>query len=239
MLGAGLVLSGTRMRSLGGLLAFALASAVQLEAAAVALPLIALLLANGSDVRPADGTRSEQASVRPADKRLRCPIAIAAWVAVVLVARGANAVLLDAPRPAVVESAEPAFQRAMRWDVEGSAAYVWFTDVQNPVSSARRIRHDGSPSTIQRGLHRVMLWLGETPLFAPWLYLVLACGLLAAVVRERALLAVTASGLVGTAAVYVTDRTEARSVFWLIAATMLVALVALARRVAGRHSPPP
>jgi hypothetical protein len=293
MLGASWMLSETRTTKLAGLGVLVVASATREHGAAIALPIVVLLFV-----------------WQPAQRVIvRYAIAAGCWLAILVLAIAANAVLLDKrvaasnkalvditgtlryaelsdaemreavrgiplelksihtyeltglafqTRPATAADREliqdvrdeltsdhrgaylrhrvTMFRRAMRWDVENSGAYVWFNDVGNLSASAGLIAHDARPSTIQRGLQAAMLWLGETPVFAPWLYLAGLLALVPLVRRDRELLALVASGLMTAAVAFVYAYTdELRGSLWLVVTSVLVTIVALVRLANARR----
>jgi hypothetical protein len=131
-----------------------------------------------------------------------------------------------------------------RWDVFrqllqltnvpiGSAAYVWFNDIQDLDDSAIKLSHDASYSGIQAPLHDAMYWLGSTWLFNVYLYVVLGIGLLPWCLRDRDVLALVLSGLIGGAALYVlTPTTDFRYMFWTAISVLLGLILTVARQSA-------
>lgn len=111
-----------------------------------------------------------------------------------------------------------------------SAAYLWFNDIQNLEASARAISHDAGYSRVQAPLHDAMWWLGSTWLFSVYIYLVIGIGLLPLCIRDREAFALVASGLVGTAALFIlAPTTDFRYTFWM-ALTSLLGLIMTAIR---------
>ncbi|HUJ63378.1 MAG TPA: hypothetical protein VLX92_32995 [Kofleriaceae bacterium] len=91
-------------------------------------------------------------------------------------------------------------------------------------------------STVQRALQRAMLWIAHrTPLFRPWIYLVLALIALAFVRRDRELVALLLSGIGLEASLFVLAPTpDFRYSHWLVLATVVaIALAAVRRYGAG------
>jgi hypothetical protein len=131
-----------------------------------------------------------------------------------------------------------------RWDVFrqllqltevpiGSAAYLWFNDIQDLGDSAAKIQHDASYSRVQRPLHDAMWWIGSTWLFNVYLYVILGIGLLPLCIRDRELFALVASGFVGAAALFVlTPTTDFRYMFWMAVVVLLGIVLAAARQIA-------
>ncbi|MCW5807242.1 MAG: hypothetical protein KIT31_33100, partial [Deltaproteobacteria bacterium] len=111
---------------------------------------------------------------------------------------------------------------------EGSAAYIWLHD-------AGAVRHDASPSGLQRLLQWCMGKLAATWLFLPWLYLALALALLPMARRDGAIAALLASGIAGELALAVAGHdANFRHAIWLVAATALGALLLVAARIPSR-----
>jgi hypothetical protein len=113
----------------------------------------------------------------------------------------------------------------------GSAAYIWFNDIQDITDSANKTQHDATASRLQSYLHEAMWWLGETWLFHVYIYLFSALLLVPLAVRDRESLALLGSGLAGTAALYVlSPTTDFRYCFWLVVSTVLAVAMLIARR---------
>lgn len=113
----------------------------------------------------------------------------------------------------------------------GSAAYVWFTDIQDLPRTAGWINHNAWPSRTQQILNEGMWKLGFTPLFRVYIYLFLALALLPFCIRDREAFAVLASGLTSEAALFIlTPTTDFRYSFWLVFATVVGAILLVARR---------
>ncbi|HEX5058993.1 MAG TPA: hypothetical protein VFV99_06515 [Kofleriaceae bacterium] len=131
-----------------------------------------------------------------------------------------------------------------RWDVfrqlmqmtevpVGSAAYLWFNDIQDIDDSAYKIGHDASYSGIQRPLHDAMWWLGSTVLFNVYVYVLLAIALLPWCLRDREVLGLVASGLVGSAGLFVVaPTTDFRYMFWLVLCALLGLIMTVTRQIA-------
>jgi hypothetical protein len=220
LLGAGLVLAQRRGVKLAGLVILLLGMTLVRHAFVITLPLVVLLFV----------WNAKHAWWQ------RYAIAIAAWLAIALCAQLANRVLARAPQTAASTQAidrVAAFRGALHLDHEpgSSAVYIWFTDVQDLLGSAKRIDHNSSPSALQATLQRWMTWLGTTWLFKPYMYLVLALALLPLCFRDRTLLAIVASGILGEAALfYFAPGPDFRHSLWLVIATMLTTMIAIARR---------
>lgn len=123
---------------------------------------------------------------------------------------------------------------------DGSAAYIWYTDVFDPLGSARKLGHNGSPSAVQAEMRIVLGWFGTTWMFRPYLYLILALLLLPFCLRDRHLFGLVASGLSGEAGLFILAPTiDYRYSFWLIVATVLgvFALVAARAKIRAGDSP--
>jgi hypothetical protein len=81
-----------------------------------------------------------------------------------------------------------------------------------------------------------MLWLGETWLFAPWVYLVVMFGSVWNVRRDRASLALGSSGLATAAVIFVhAYSAELRGSLWLVTCALIVTVVALVRLAKARR----
>ncbi|MEO8702102.1 MAG: hypothetical protein ABI867_18815, partial [Kofleriaceae bacterium] len=114
----------------------------------------------------------------------------------------------------------------------GSSIYVWFTDVGDMVGSAERTQHSSYPTRVQDKLQRAMLWLGTTWLFKPYMYLAIALVLLVACRRDRFARTIILSGLLSVLAMFVLGYVfDFRDVYWLVVATSITALLALARQL--------
>lgn len=113
----------------------------------------------------------------------------------------------------------------------GSAAYIWFNDIQNLPKSAESIGHDAWPSRTQQLLYQGMLTIGESALFRVYVYALLALLLLPFCWRDRESFALIASGLTGEAALFViAPTTDLRYSFWLLLVVILAAVLIVARR---------
>jgi hypothetical protein len=116
-----------------------------------------------------------------------------------------------------------------------SGAYVWFTDVLDISGSAQKLGHNASPSKLQVQLRDAMLWLGDSWMFRPSLYLLLSLVLLPLCLRHREILTLALSGLANEAALFVLAPTlDYRYSFWLVIATGLVVMMLIARRARSR-----
>ena len=113
----------------------------------------------------------------------------------------------------------------------GSPIYFWFGDIQDLDRSARDIDHDAGPSGIQKLLHPVMYWLGDTWLFRVSLYVVLALLLLPWCRRDRLVFALLVSGLMGELFLFIIAPTvDVRYSFWLVLVAILSSVLVVARR---------
>lgn len=113
-----------------------------------------------------------------------------------------------------------------------SAAYIWFTDIQDLLASADLVSHTAYPSRGQQLLNAAMWRLGFTALFRIYIYLFLALILLAFCLRNREPRALLASGLVGEAALFVLAPTpDFRYSFWLVVTAVLSLILVIAPRM--------
>ncbi len=102
----------------------------------------------------------------------------------------------------------------------------------------RTLRHDATHSSLQRALGVGLDGLARTPLFWPWLYLLLALGLLVRATRRPEVVALLASGLAYEVGLFlVAPSADFRYSHWLIACTVLAAVVTLAARVVDWRGP--
>ncbi len=95
------------------------------------------------------------------------------------------------------------------------------------------IEHDTNPSTFQVDVHDVLVRLAEdTPLFAPYLYAVLALIFLVAFSRDRISFTLLVSGLLYELSFLPTAGTpDCRYSHWMITCTCLAAVVIFVRRL--------
>lgn len=145
--------------------------------------------------------------------------------------------------------AHPMAYLAYRWDVfrevlhlddDGSQgnAYVWFTSGRDRITSARQVEHAAVPSRIQRPWQSMMLWLGTTPLFHPWIYLLVSLPLLLVVRRQSELCFLVISGIANEAALFVlAPTTDFRYSIWLVVTTVFVGVIWIVRRMSTRQLP--
>lgn len=113
----------------------------------------------------------------------------------------------------------------------GSAAYVWFTDIQDLTRSARLIDHDAWPSRTQQLMNAAMWDVASTALFRVYVYAFVGLLLLAFCWRDRESFALIVSGITGEAALFfLTPTPDFRYSFWLILAVILAAILIAARR---------
>jgi hypothetical protein len=118
---------------------------------------------------------------------------------------------------------------------QGSPIYVWYLDVQDPFRSSHRLAHRAQPGKIQAELQLGMIWLGDSWLFRPYLYLLLALALLGFTVRNRLALALLASALTGEAALFLLGPTsDFRYSFWLVIGTAMTIALVIAQRAGAR-----
>jgi hypothetical protein len=130
-----------------------------------------------------------------------------------------------------------------RWDVarellvlpgahQSSAVYTWFTDIQDLPYTAKLIDHDAAPSHAQHVLQPIAHRFDRSVLFRPWLYLVALLAFAPFVRRDRVAVALIASALVSELALLaIVPTPDFRYSIWLVTTALLVAALALARRV--------
>lgn len=124
-------------------------------------------------------------------------------------------------------------------ELRSSAIYYWYVDVQQPEKSAEWIEHDASAGTIQGTLRELMWWFGTTPLFRTYVYVLLSLLAIPLIIRDRGLMAIALSGLIGEAALFIlAPITDWRYSFWLVVASLVVVAAAVARRANGTHAKP-
>ena len=126
------------------------------------------------------------------------------------------------------------FRNLMRFDRPKSFAhvYVWFTVIAAP-DSIDRLDHDASPSRVQDRMRSASVWLSNTPLYWPWIYLAVAVIGLVAWRREPIIAALLASGICYELAWFVLDPTgDFRYSQWLVLCTA----IAVAWRIGKRYS---
>ncbi len=101
------------------------------------------------------------------------------------------------------------------------------------------LHHRATPSDLEVGWRAIVRAFAATPLFRPWLYVVLAIGLLVVARRRRELRLLIASGLICEVTLLVSaSSVDYRWSHWLIATTWLAAVtLATARRPAWRAQP--
>jgi hypothetical protein len=120
-------------------------------------------------------------------------------------------------------------------EVRTSAVYEWFTDIQDPLGSAKLIDHNASASWLQEKLRGAMWWFGTTRLFQAYIFFLLSIALLPFCFGDRPAFAVLASGLVGEAGLFIVAPTsDWRYSFWLVVATVLGTIMLVARRAGER-----
>ncbi|MBS1120757.1 MAG: hypothetical protein H6Q90_2985 [Deltaproteobacteria bacterium] len=112
-----------------------------------------------------------------------------------------------------------------------SSIYVWFTDIQDPVGSAGRLQHNASRSAFQIPLQTLMLKLGTSWLYRPYLYLFILLALAPLWIRNRETLAIALMGISSEAALFVlTSTPDFRYSLPLVISAMLVVMILIARR---------
>ncbi|HEX5064023.1 MAG TPA: hypothetical protein VFV99_31805 [Kofleriaceae bacterium] len=117
-----------------------------------------------------------------------------------------------------------------------STTYVWFTDVNDP-DSAAKLGFSARPAGIQTVLRDGMRAAGSTELFRPYVYLLLALVLLPFCFRDRELLALGLSGLVGELALFFTATSlDYRYSIWLVVTAIMVAMMLAKRNRTRRDS---
>lgn len=222
LLGTALILSERRGVKAFGIGLLVLAAAMRESAFATTLPIIVLLLSWSATHRWWQ----------------RYALAVATWLVVVGLAFAANRVVTHTPKPAVtVVDADFAarldrFAKLLRLDdAGGSPVYIWFTDVQDLLGSAKRIGHAAAPSAVQAKLQSAMVWLGTTWLFKPYVYLVLACLLLPLCLRDRRVATVCLSGIASEVVqLFLVVSPDYRHSLWLVIATVATAIILIATR---------
>jgi hypothetical protein len=111
------------------------------------------------------------------------------------------------------------------------SAYVWFTDVQAIETSRDLVGHDAAPGKLQAPLRDAMLWLGDTWLFQPWIYGVLALLIVPLCRRDRLALVLLASAIISELALFAVAPTpDLRYSLWLVVIAPLVAIRVIAAR---------
>ncbi len=109
--------------------------------------------------------------------------------------------------------------------------YVWFVIVAVP-ESAGRMQHDAGPSKIQDELREASLWLSNTFVYYPYLYMLLALGLLVPCRRDPLACSLLLSGLGYQAAWFFLDPTgDFRYSQWMILTTAIAFALTVARRL--------
>ena len=101
------------------------------------------------------------------------------------------------------------------------------------------LHHRATPSDLEIGWRAIVRAFAATPMFRPWLYVVLAVGLLVVARRRRELWLLVASGVVAELTLFVlAGSADYRWSHWLVATTWLAAVIlAAARRPAWRAVP--
>jgi hypothetical protein len=87
-------------------------------------------------------------------------------------------------------------------------------------------------SPLQKRLTRVMQWIvRHTPLFLPWIYLLLSLGLIVAARRQRDVLAIVLSGIgLESTLVVLVHSNDYRYSHWMVVTTLVGAIMFVARR---------
>ncbi|HEY1549671.1 MAG TPA: hypothetical protein VGG28_17705 [Kofleriaceae bacterium] len=110
-----------------------------------------------------------------------------------------------------------------------SQVYVWFHVIANDDSIAI-LDHDAGPSTIQARLRGWAISVSRTPLYDPYIYLLIALLLLLLFMRDRLARTLLLAGLTYEAAWFVLDPTaDFRYSQWLILMTVIAGTLRLVR----------
>ena len=117
---------------------------------------------------------------------------------------------------------------------------VWRMFLENP-QQATQLGHDASPSYVQQHLGDALEWLADdTPLFRPYVYALIALGLLVLALRarDRTAIALLTSGLLYELSYFPAAGTpDFRYSQWLIACTCIAGVLAVVRRRAKAKAP--
>lgn len=147
-----------------------------------------------------------------------------------------------------VVTAHPAAYLRHRWHVFENVIALAPGPVQSPVMTHRYQYEDllkmlglrKSPSHFQDWLGRRLVRIARTtPLFRPWMYLVIALLLLPLALRHRDVLALLLSGIGLEASLFVLAPTpDYRYSHWLVLCTCVAVVMLTARRGAASRPPP-
>ncbi|MDQ3336731.1 MAG: hypothetical protein M4D80_16310 [Myxococcota bacterium] len=141
---------------------------------------------------------------------------------------------------------EPGAYFAYHWDtfrrvigvdaVPRSPIYNLFVEFDVAVDE---LDHNAGYSTTQAYLSKAFYALAETPLFRPWLYMVLALVLLALFVRDRLTAGLIVSGLLYELSYFpVGADPDFRYSHWMIASVTLATVLLVVQRMHKREAPP-
>jgi hypothetical protein len=127
------------------------------------------------------------------------------------------------------------FERAI--GITGDAQPIVTRDTQS-IPQLRDAEIQSSHGWLQGAIGRALDELSRSFVFWPWVYLVLALALLVRLRHIPELRALLASGIAAELALAVhAPTTDWRESLWLIAATLLAAVLAVARRWSGSVPP--
>lgn len=154
----------------------------------------------------------------PMPRLRRYALALAVWSGVVGAAMGGNALLADRDGPAQMEALPIIVTHA-----DQDRNRLW----EHGISI--------TTSRLQQGVDAALSWLADTPLFEPWMYRVLALGLLAlALALRRSMpLVLLLSGLGMELWLFFVDAGAYRDSHWMICATILAGILLFADRLRG------
>lgn len=124
------------------------------------------------------------------------------------------------------------FKELLGLSERGLWSPVFFGFVEHP-DQAKAIGHDAAPSTFQLRIHeRFVRLIEETPVFAPWMYGILAIVFLLAFARDRISVTLLVSGLLYELSFFPTAGTpDCRYSHWMITCTVLAGVIIFVRRL--------
>ncbi len=112
-----------------------------------------------------------------------------------------------------------------------SPVYNWFLDVQDIWKSSNKVEHDVASAKLQTELRDAIHVVGVTPIFRVMLYVILGFVLLPFALRDREALALLGSAFTSEAVLFfLSPTTDWRYSYWLMVATILAAILIVARR---------
>ncbi len=223
LLGAAGLLSERRGRRVAGVAALFAATAVHEAALVATLPLVIVV---GQGLGPGSGPGS-------ADRRgwTRPVIAVATWLAITAAALGANGALGARRSLDAFGDGDRSAMTERLLGVGDSRPDPMAALADRPTDTMLKRGVPPRTSELQDALVDGVRACARTPIFWPWIYLVVAVVLVPLARRQRDVLALLASGVLYELSLFATATSaEYPQSHWMIACTGVAAVVVVARR---------